>query len=319
MKPFLGISLDKDPKNEILNGEEFVTERISGETLENLRRSESEWHECLKKAKLPLAIRVVSYVFAALTVIILICLVRAISEIEEMHSISLSISEAVKIAYTNAPHFLWAALGFALFFIAVTAVSIVRKKKILSSEEARGALIRLNLATEAALSDMSVLENAPRVDVLSFSYKTKEDGKIIPKLDFHTGSPYFAIELFAFKNNESLVLADSEQRYEFPLSEIEGIERINKDILIPNRGMEIINEYHKKLTDFKMSTDDNGALHVKPYYVMTVNRLGEKYGIYFPCYSLPLFEELTGMRAGKENGDTIEAEAAEDEFSKDFN
>ena len=56
MKPFLGISLDKDPKNEILNGEEFVTERISGETLENLRRSESEWHECLKKAKLPLAI-----------------------------------------------------------------------------------------------------------------------------------------------------------------------------------------------------------------------------------------------------------------------
>ena len=69
------------------------------------------------------------------------------------------------------------------------------------------------------------------------------------------------------------------------------------------RLIECYIENFGKLTDFKMSTDDNGALHAKPYYVMTVNHLGEKFGIYFPCYSLPLFEELTGALAGKDNTD----------------
>ncbi len=313
MKPFLGISLDKDPKNEIMNGDVFITSRLSDEKIKKLRAAEEEAEYFFKKAKLPLFIRVISYTFAFLAALVLVGLVRAISDFDE----SLSISEAIMIAYNNAPYLLWAALVFAIFFVSVTVVGAIRKRKILSSEEARGAVIRLNLATEESLAEMSVIESAARVDVLSFRYKTKEDGKISPKLGLWATSPYLAIELFAFAENGALTLADTEERYDFPLSEIEGIERINKDILIPNRGMEIINEYHKKLTDFKMSTGDSGGLNVKPYYVMTVNHLGEKYGIYFPCYSLPLFEELTGIRVGKDNSDIAE-DNNEDDFSQDF-
>lgn len=316
MKPFFGISLDKDPKNEIMNGEEFVSSRLSEEKSKKLHEAEAEAEHFFNKAKLPLPIRVISYVFAALAALILVCLAIVISEFGETEAIS--IIEALKRAYNNAPHFLWAAAAFLLFFISVTVFSLIRKRKILSSEAARGAVIRLNMATEEALSEMAVIENAPRVDVLSFRYKTKEDGKIVPKLTFRAVSPYVAIELFAFAENGILTLADTEERFDIPLAEIEGIERINKNILIANRGMEIIEEYSNKLTDFKMSTNDSGDLFVKPYYVMTVNRLGEKHGIYFPCYSLPLFEELTGIHPGKDNTDTDAEDAPEDDFTADF-
>ena len=36
---------------------------------------------------------------------------------------------------------------------------------------------------------------------------------------------------------------------------------------------------------------------VIPYYILEVVHNTETYGIYIPCYELPVFEELTGLRA----------------------
>ena len=48
---------------------------------------------------------------------------------------------------------------------------------------------------------------------------------------------------------------------------------------------------------YHMSIDNFGCLNCNSYYILEVVHNTETYGIYIPCYELPVFEELTGLRA----------------------
>lgn len=48
---------------------------------------------------------------------------------------------------------------------------------------------------------------------------------------------------------------------------------------------------------YKLSEGDNGLIYCKPYYILELDRAGERWGIYFPCYELPAFERATGLTA----------------------
>ena len=36
---------------------------------------------------------------------------------------------------------------------------------------------------------------------------------------------------------------------------------------------------------------------MKAYHILELEHGGENYGIYFPCWELPVFERLTGLNA----------------------
>ena len=48
---------------------------------------------------------------------------------------------------------------------------------------------------------------------------------------------------------------------------------------------------------YHMSIDKFGCLNCNSYYILEVVHNTETYGIYIPCYELPVFEELPGLRA----------------------
>jgi len=85
------------------------------------------------------------------------------------------------------------------------------------------------------------------------------------------------------------------------LAELKGIKTVNKRIGIiswnkeedPRKG-----EYKK----YKMTVNDMGNVFFKPYHILEIERDGQSFGLYFPCYELEVLEELTGLRAeGIEN------------------
>ena len=300
MKPFLGINISENDKNDLMNGEEFVFTKASDDKRAALEEASAEAEHYRNLARLPLAVRIVNYALGFAAALIVLSIFSAFRDSEG----GLTLSEA----YRNAPYLFWIAGISALAFVVISIASELRKRRILGSEEARAAIIRANMASEAARAELNLPVSTPMVDVLTFKYKIGKEGKISPKIPALASSPYFALEMFAFTENGELRLADYEQVWSFPLDELTGITRVNKSIVIPNRGKEIIKQYKDTPTDFRMSNDDNG-LTVKPYYVLNVNHLGEEYGIYFPCYSLPAIKELTEL--SPEDGAPDESSAPE--------
>lgn len=308
MKPFLGINVTENTKNELMNGEEFIFTKASEEKLEALESASAELELYEKRSKLPLPIRIVNYALGFAAALIVLSIFSAFRDSDG----GLTLAKA----YGNAPYLFWIAGISGIAFIAISLVAMLRKRHILGSEEARAAMIRANMAGAAAKAELNLPVSTPMIDVLTFKYKIGKDGKIAPKTAALASSPYFALEMFAFRENGELRLADYEQVWAFPFDELTGITRVNKNIVIPNRGKEIIKQYKDTLTDFKMTTSDNGLI-VKPYYVLNVNHMGEQYGIYFPCYSLPTIKELTGL--SPEDGAPDENPESEEAFdSSDF-
>ena len=307
MKPFLGIDVSENNDNELLNGEVFIYTKASEEKLEQLRKANADFEVYKERASLPLAVRIINYVLGFVTALFVIAIFRAFTE----SAGSLTLSEA----YNNAPYLFWITAAVAILFAAISAVAYVKKNRVLGSEEARAAAIKAAMANEEARAELSLPENAPVIDVLTFKYKEK-NGKIIPKQTSITGSPYFALEMCTYTADGALRLADCEQVWEFKLDELTGITRVNKTIVISNRGKEIIKQYHDKLIDFKMHTDNSGLINLKPYYVLNISRDGEDYGIYLPPYSLPAIEALTGLSVNPapDSNDENEEESNDSDF-----
>ena len=86
--------------------------------------------------------------------------------------------------------------------------------------------------------------------------------------------------------------------YSLDLDELRQIAKVNKRIVVIGWNKE---ESPKKgeYKEYKISVNDGAANTVsyKPYYILEGVHNGEAYGIYFPCYELPTFERLTGLRA----------------------
>ena len=71
MKPFLGIDLTTDRKNEQINGSEFLVQTPSAALARSLEDSTGQAEKTIEKSKLPLPFRILQYLcgFAALLII----------------------------------------------------------------------------------------------------------------------------------------------------------------------------------------------------------------------------------------------------------
>lgn len=289
MKPFLGIDLTENKKNEQFNGEEFLVARPSAVMAKDFEKTSEKAEKTVERAKLPLAVRIVQWVcgFAGLLVVTMICRVLGGED-------GLSFKEV----YQNAPWLFWLAGGCLLIWGVLAAVSAGIAKKVLSSEESAQVLSEMDDACDSIFTALSVPKDAGDVDILSFFYKEKE-GEIKVCEKALQSAPYFNPVFKLYADSEKLYLANLEGKYAFPLSSVRAIQAVKERIVISGWNKE---ESFKEgiYKPYKLTADDSDCIHCKSYYILELDCGGEEWGIYFPCYELPAFEAVTGLKAQEE-------------------
>lgn len=287
MKPFLGIDVTKNKKNESLNGEEFIVARTSTVLSRSFEESTEDAAKMLKKAVLPLYALIVQRVCGVAFVICLASFLQILISGEGLPFAKM---------YSNAPWFFWLIIVCGIAAVLLTILSTRRVKHVLGSEESKRVLNDLSSIVDNIFTELNVRSDAPDVDLITVRYKEK-NRKPVPKERFPGNSPYNNPIFKLYTEGEALILANVEAKYAIPLSELRAIRTVKKRILLPNWNKEA-KPTEEPYKVYKLRTYSSESLfHCKPYHILELEHNGELWGIYFPCYELPAFEACAGLKA----------------------
>lgn len=277
MKPFLGIDLTTNKKNEQINGTKFLVQTPSAALAKTLEISSEKAEKTLEHSKLPKVFRIVQFVCSISALLIACGILRS----------DVSLSEG----YHNAPWLFWTAGICTVFWLVLWIWSKYKAKAVLETDESAQTFSHLEGTANAIYKELSVPGDAKDIDILLFFYKIK-DGKIKVQEKGLQIAQYFNPQFKIFTDDENLYLANLEGKYAFPLSSIVKIHTVRKHIRIASWNKE--EKYNKGIyKQYKLTTDDYGCIHCKQYYILEINHQGDSYGIYIPCYELPVLEECT--------------------------
>jgi len=284
MKPFLGINLTDNKKNSEPNGEEFLVIRTSSGMSRILEESGETVSNVVERSKLPLPFRFLQGACGVTGAIAVASLFKALARSDDL---------TIDAAYQNAPWVFWLAGGCVVVWLVLKLISNKKASTVLQKDESTQAFSKLDSVLNTVYSELSVPETAKFVDVLSFFYKVK-DGNI--KVCEKSLAQYFNPEYKIFADSENLYLANPEGKYAFPKSDIQRILTVKKHIRIASWNKE--ERFNKgEYKQYKLTSDNYGNIHCKSYCILEISRNNEIWNVYFPCYELPVLEELTGLKA----------------------
>lgn len=279
MKPFLGIDLTTDRKNTRLNGDDFLVARPSPAMAQALKNTTQKADQTISASKLPLPLRIVQWVCGAVGLLVATGIVRALPEV------------SVQQAYRNAAVLFWISGICLLIWGVLKLLSLLKQRSVLGVEENTRVFSNLERVRSAVYSEMAVPADAKKTDILSFYYKMK-DGKIKVCEKGMQMASHFNPEYRIFADSENLYIANLEGKYAFPLTTISSIRTVKKHIRIAgwNKDEAFDKGIYKQ---YKLTRDNYGCIHCKSYHIIEINHNGESWGIWFPCYELPVFEAVT--------------------------
>lgn len=276
LKPFLGIDLTEDKNNTQLHGDALLIQRPSAGLSQALESSSESANATLEKSKLPLPLRIIQYVCGFSALLMATGILRA--------------DVSLMQGYRNAPWIYWGAAICAVIWLILWLWSKQKANTVLREEESTMTLSNLERVSRAIYTELGVPADAKQVDILSFYYKTKDGNIKVCEKGMQIGqylNPVFHI----FSDSDNLYLANLEGKYAFPLSSVVRLHTVRKHIRIAGWNKEEkFNEGMYK--QYKLTTDNFGCIHCKHYYILEINFNGESWGIYFPPYELPVFEEM---------------------------
>lgn len=234
MKPFLGIDITTNRKNERLNGNEFLMLKPSEILSQTLAKTTEQKDVIIQKSKMPLLLRIIKSICLFLAFICVSALLRA----------RVSLAEA----YHNAPWVFWLLPICVILFVLLTICEKVKSHQVLDTDENQHALATHDRVMKDILAELAVPDNAKNVDVLS-CYYIERNGKIkaIEKgLQVHQ----FSNLIFkAYRDNENLYLTNCNGKYAFPLSSLSSIRTV-KSIQLLRNGIKrslMIREYINRI------------------------------------------------------------------------
>lgn len=275
MKPFLGIDLTSDPKNQQINGKEFLIQIPSAALSQSLEASADQVERIIKKSKLPLPFRVIQFVCGICALLITSGILGADVSLEE--------------GYQNAPWLFWTAGTCAVIWLVSWICSRQKAKTVLGSDGTTQSLSRFDGVSHAVYTQFAVPDDAKNIDILSFFYKVKNGN--ITVCEKAVCTQFYNLEFKVFADAENLYLANLEGKYAFPLSSIVKIHTVKKRIRIAGWNKE--EKFNKGIyKQYKLSTDNYGCIHCKQYHIIEISHNDESFGIYIPSYELPVFEEV---------------------------
>lgn len=281
MKPFFGIDLTTDKNNSLINGSEFLVGRPSPALTQALEHSLHKANEITKNSKLPPAFQILQRLCILITIIIICGIIRA----------------GVTVAYNNAPWAFWTAGICLVLWVILKLISIHKSNSVLGNNDNTYTFSHLESVSNSVYADLSVPSDAKDVDVLSFFYKLKNDKIKVRGKGMQLASylnPVYKI----FADSEYLYFANLDEKYAIPLSSLLSIKTVNKhtDTLHWNKAPSLKKEAFKK---YKISTNNMGIIICQYYHILEFKHNNTVWGIYFPCYELPAFESVTGLKASQ--------------------
>lgn len=286
MKPFLGIDLTTNRKNEQTNGDEFIVARTSLTSRKSLEQSMESSEQAIEKSKLPLPIRIGHWICGAVALFVAIGILKALGGED-----NITLSEA----YQNASWLFWLGGACLVIWVLLKIISIRKEKNVLEADESAKVFDNLDKTCNDILAELGVPSGAKEIDVLSFFYKEKYNKIKVCEKPMQM-APYLNPVFHIFKDSENLYLANLEQKYAIPLSSLKGIKSVKKTIRIMEWNKDQMHNegIYKK---YKMNIDNYGCIFCKPYHILEFEHSNELWGIYIPCYELPVIEQLTGLKA----------------------
>ena len=286
MKPFWGMDLTYDKDNEGLNDELFLVAKPDPALQEALDRATEQAEGAVSPAELPPVLNVLRWVSGAVGALGLVGISRGLSRND-----GLSMADA----YHNAPWLFWAAGVCALLWFSLTLVARKRFRDLKQSDEGQQLLSHVDMAEQAIMTQFGVPATAVGVDILSFYYKVDGEQIKVCEKPMQLFS-HFNCAFKAYADATDLYLVSDYAKYRFPLAGMTAI-RTNKSKVRLHEWNKDVPFSDDVYQPYKMVADKFGCVHVKPHHVLELEQDGETFGIYFPAYELPTFEQLTGLRA----------------------
>lgn len=279
MKPFLGIDLTTNSKNEQTIGNEFLIKKTPTELTLKIQMQANRTDAAMHKSHISSVFQFLQYGFIAFFFITLSATLRSeLSFVEKYH---------------NAPWLYWSAIICGIIGFTLSILGKRRRNQSLLSNER--LLINLKNNVNDVYKFLSIPDYAEEIDILSFAYTTK-NGQV--KLIKNTLPVYqFSNCIFKiYSDSENLYLSCLKGTYAFPLSSLIAIQTIKKRICIKEWHKEV--PYNKGFyKQFHLSSDYYGCIHCSSYYILKLVHRGIAYGIYIPCYDIAILEKLTGLKA----------------------
>lgn len=282
MKPVFAIDITENKHNTENNSSPFKVKTISEPTSRKLDELSGEAKDAVRQSSLPTALAIVKWIVGFTALAVGLGILKGLAKTDVVQ------------AYKNAPALFYIVPGCAIVWIVLQLIQLARKKQTMETEQVKKMGAEWEETCRVAREELGVPEKAAPTDILIFRYKNK-NGQPVPSTSGMMATPFMNIEISLYTENGALMIADNESAWAFPASELRAIRTVNKGIIIP--------EWHKdvgpkegRYEQFKLSPNQYG-LAVKPYHILEIEHAGETYGIYFPCYELPAFEYLTGLKA----------------------
>ncbi len=273
----------------IINGKEFLAATASEEDLKVYEQVLKQTEETIDAATLPFYLEIIKLLGK------MACIVGAAAFLKELISAKWDIG----IAFLEKPIIpLISILGGVAWY----AISNLEKKKYqkLESDDCEetvqdNILQDLDNIFKKIFGEMGVPEEANYTEVLAFKYIEK-DGKIAPKASMSDFSEYMNMEKLMFSDGENLCFAETDGKYAIPLSSLKCIRTIKKRIAVPmwNKDESFKKGIYKQ---YKLTSNNIGMIFMKYYHILEFDYEDDTWGIYFPCYELPEYEKLTGLKA----------------------
>ncbi len=278
MKPLFCFDITEDKNNNILNGSEFITRTAPKQEVEAYENKQNELEKTIEKSQIPTwLLKARLCIGFGFLLLVFLCVKTFISTREVL------LRAAIGGAIAGI---LWLILHFALR---------AKRTKVEREESPMLQLEKIEADFKKIHSEMGVPEDAEKVDILIFKYKTK-NGEICPKTAALQLSAYANAEVAMYATDDEIHIADLENVYSFKKFEARGIITVNKRISVPFWNKDVQHN-EGKYKQYNIRENNMSLMFFKPYHILRVERDGQRYGIYFPCYELEVFERLTGLRA----------------------
>jgi hypothetical protein len=288
MKPLFAIDITEDKNSEEINGREFVVATTSEATQMRLEESMASVETLESAASLPWWLQILRTLFFGYAILYFGILLTRIIEV--------GFFEALRVAVQNTPVLL--ALAFLSLIAGCVTILIAsrRRSAVTDSADTEQILNALDAQVQCSYAELGVPADATDTDVMFFRYKMKDGVPVVKSPGFQM-TTHFNLNMKAYRTEDALMLAELECLYAFPLSELKSIQRIKEKASVHAWNKEV-GPNEEPYKQYKLTVNGNfGSVHFKHYYVLTLLHEGEELGIYFPPYELPIFEELTGLRA----------------------
>ncbi len=280
MKPLFGFDLTNGKKNQTFYADKFLTKEVDNEILQRMDEATSAIESTIEKANVP----------SALTIIQHLAFFYGILVVGSMLRPDVSFSQAFK----NAPVICVTGILSLIPATIIWFYSKMKQRKVYSDENAKAQMETLEKYADEAFENLGVpKDSSSAADILLFSFKYKDNNVKIT-------SPTFINHVYrVYRDGYALCIADVSSLYTFPHETLKTIRKVNKAAFLStwnkeepfNKG-----EYKK----YKIERTNIG-IRSKPHYILEIEKDGETYGIYFPCYELPTFEALTGLTVTEES------------------